>query len=139
MNCYTYDDIKIGQEESFAVKITDDMMSHFYDITGDCNPLHSKNENNEKLNDNPNAVVFGMLTASFLSTLAGVYLPGKYSLIQKVDVDFLIPVYSGEVITFYGEVINKNDPFKVIEIKVTAINSANKKVLRGKMRAGVRQ
>ena len=40
-----------------------------------------------------------MLTASFFSTMAGVYLPGKYSLIHSVEVKFLRPIYPGMVLT----------------------------------------
>ncbi|MBQ9091319.1 MAG: hypothetical protein IJY52_03500, partial [Anaerotignum sp.] len=49
----------------------------FLAITGDINPLHNDQEFAQK-QGHPDKVAFGMLTASFLSTLAGVYLPGRY-------------------------------------------------------------
>lgn len=41
MNKYTYDEINLGQEESFSVTVTESMMEKFRDITGDINPLHN--------------------------------------------------------------------------------------------------
>lgn len=40
MNEYTYEQIEVGQKESFEVVITEEMMEHFKAITGDINPLH---------------------------------------------------------------------------------------------------
>ena len=139
MNCYTYYEIAEGHVETFSVTITEQMMFGFYDITGDCNPLHTDEDYAKKSGGDGfiGKVVYGMLTASFLSTLAGVYLPGKHSLIHKSEAEFPVPVYVGDTLVFTGEIVNKNDSFRVIELKVTARNGAGKKVLRGKMRVGV--
>ncbi len=74
-----------------------------------------------------------MLTASFLSTLAGVYLPGERSLIQQVEIKFAKPVYIGDTLTVTGQVAEKNDTVQRIELKVTITNQDAAKVLRGKM------
>ena len=134
MNRYIYDDITIGHTEVFTVTITNEMMLKFYYLTGDSNPLHT-NEAFAKASRNGYAgkVVYGLLTASFLSTLAGEYLPGENSLIHKIEAEFPAPVYIGDRLNFKGEVIRKDDKFKIIEIKVTAKNGEDKKVLRGKM------
>jgi acyl dehydratase len=81
--------------------------------------------------------VYGLLTASFLSTLAGLYLPGKYSLIQKIDIDFLHPVYIDDVLSVEGIVTGKHDLFRYIRLKVNISRQNGEKVLRGKMRIGV--
>ena len=136
MNSYTYDEIKVGDTETFDVTITDDMMTSFCGITNDMNPLHA-DEVYAKEAGFEGKVVYGMLTASLMSTLAGMYLPGRYSLIHKTESEFPAPVFIGDTLTITGEVTSKNDDFKVIELKVTARNGDGKKVLRGKMRVGV--
>ena len=78
-----------------------------------------------------------MLTASFISTLAGVYIPGENSLIHSVEVKFVKPVYVGDKLTIIGTVIDKNDLFSCITLKITILNQKNEKVLRGKMQIGV--
>ncbi len=132
MNEYKFKDIKIGMEESFEACITEEKMKAFREITGDINPRHNR-ENNEKEN-----VVFGMLTTSFLSTLAGVYLPGKYSLIHSVEILFKKPVYiKDNPLTITGKVIDINDQFKQITIQFDIRNCKNEKVSRGIMKVGV--
>ena len=80
-------------------------------------------------------VAFGMLTASMYSTIAGMYLPGKYSLIHSFEeLSFLKPVFAGDVLTVTGEVIDKNEMLKLIRLKVEIKNQDNKKVSRAKMK-----
>ena len=78
-----------------------------------------------------------MLTASFLSTLAGIYLPGKYSLIHGMEIEFPKPVYVGDQLTITGTVSNKDDRFRYFLMKIMIRNQNNQKVCRGKMRIGV--
>lgn len=132
MNTYTYDEIEVGQAESFTVTVTEDMLASFKAITGDNNPLHN-DEDFAKAKGQPGRVAYGMLTASFLSTLAGVYLPGERSLIQQVEIKFAKPVYIGDTLTVTGQVAEKNDTVQRIELKVTITNQDDAKVLRGKM------
>ena len=136
MNTYTFDEIALGQKESFSVTVTEDVRDKFRDITGDVNPLHNDLEYAKSMGHD-RCVAFGMLSASYLSTLAGVYLPGKNSLIQKTEVNFRKPVYVGDTLTITGEVTDKSDTFKVIEVKVEIKNQDNVKVVRGKMEIAV--
>lgn len=136
MNEYTFSEIDIGTEESFSVPITEGMLTAFRQITGDINPLHNDKEYALSVG-HPDRVVFGMLTASFLSTLAGVYLPGKYSLIHTTETEFVKPVYVDDTLTVKGIVTQKDDNFKVIWLKVVITNQYGKKVCRAKMRIGL--
>lgn len=132
MNSYTYDQLTIGMSESFTVTVTEEMLDSFKAITGDINPLHN-DESFAKEKGMPGRVAYGMLTASFLSTLAGVYLPGERSLIQQVEIKFAKPVFIGDVLTVTGQIVEKNDSVSRIELKTTITNQDGKKVLRGKM------
>lgn len=143
MNKYTFEEIKEGMEESFTVTLTAEMMEQFCAVTGDVNPLHC-DEAFAKEKGFDRKVVYGMLTASFLSTMAGVYLPGENSLIQSVEVKFLKPVFPGEEITFTGKVSEVNDTFRFLILKVTGTVSGDKenerygvKVLKANMQIGV--
>ena len=136
MNEYTYEEIAIGQKESFSVTVTEEMMNSFRDITGDINPLH--NDKDYAISKgHPDRVVYGMLTGSMLSTLAGVYLPGKRSLIQEVKLKFAKPVYIGDTLTVEGVVEEKHDSYRLIIVKVAIRNQNGDKVCRAKMQIGV--
>lgn len=72
-----------------------------------------------------------------LSTLAGVYLPGENSLIHSVETKFVKPVFVGDTLLVSGEVVEKNEHFPVIKLKVVITNQKKEKVLRGSMQIGV--
>ena len=136
MNEYRINDLSVGMTESFSKIITIEMMDEFHKLSGDENPLHI---------DEPFAiakgfrdrVVYGMLTASFISTLGGCYLPGKYCIIQGIETKFLRPVYIGDEITVIGEVVDIREELNYLEIKVTMKNQKGEKVLRGTLKVGV--
>ena len=132
MNNYKFEELSVGMSESFDVTITEDMLLKFRDITGDVNPLHNDTEFAVS-KGHPGRVAFGMLTASFLSTLAGVYIPGERSLIQQVETKFANPVYIGDELTVKGEITELIESVQRLELKVTITNQNGKKVLRGKM------
>lgn len=136
INNYSFEDIYIGMKESFSVVITSEMVDKFCDITGDINPLH-RNEEFAKSKGFSGTVVYGMLTSSFLSTLAGCYLPGERSLIREVDVKLKKPVFIGDRLTITGEVTDLRAEFQIFDMKVTITNQENEKVLRGMMQMGV--
>ncbi len=135
MNEYTFDELAVGQEASFEVRVTQEMMDSFRAVTGDVNPLHN-DEEHAREKGFPGRVVYGMLTASFLSTLAGVYLPGRHCLIHSVSVEFPQPVFVGDLLTVSGVVTEKDERFRFITVKAT-IRRDGKKVCRGTMKLGV--
>lgn len=127
VNEYTYNQIEVGQEASFKRVVTSEMMDAFRTLSGDVNPLHCDEDYAIGLG-HPDRVVYGMLSASFYSTLAGVYLPGKYCLLLNVDSKFNNPVYIGDELTITGKVSKKTDAFMVVTIKAKIVNQDGKKV-----------
>jgi 3-hydroxybutyryl-CoA dehydratase len=140
MKTYTFDEIQVGQEESFTAVIESEHMEMFRKITGDSNPLHC-DEGYAKERGYGGRVVYGMLTASYLSTLAGMYLPGQRSLIHEVEVKFTkaLVLVGSTNLTIHGRVEEKNDTFSRLVIKVTVMNESGDKILRGTMKVGVAQ
>jgi len=125
---YAFSDLKTGHQESFSVTLSDEMMEQFKNITGDINPLHLDAEYARKAGF-PDRVVYGLLTASFYSTLVGVYLPGKYALfLGAKKMNFHRPVFVGDRLTVTGTIANLNEAFKVIEIKATIVNQRSELV-----------
>lgn len=74
MNSYTLADISPGLTADFTLEVTAEKMALFYELTGDCSPIHM-DEAYAQRRGYPGRVVYGMLGASLFSTLAGVYLP----------------------------------------------------------------
>ena len=136
MNSYKFVDINVGLEESFSVRVNSEKLDKFLKITGDINPLHTDAEYS-KSKGFSDRVVYGMLTSSFFSTLVGVYLPGKYCILQGVDIQFSKPVYIDDFLTITGKVSYINEAYKQLEIKAVIINQDNKKVSKATIKVGV--
>ena len=137
MNSYLFSDIEVGLSAEFTKTVTVEMEESFRQITGDENPLHRDDEfaRQSGVVKTERHVVFGMLTASFYSTLAGVYLPGKYSLIHSLDeLSFLKPVFAGDVLNITGQVIEKIDSLRLIIVKAAIRNQDGKLVSKAKIK-----
>ena len=132
MNEYTFDEIEVGMSASFKKLITKEMEDSFRMITGDENPLHKDDSFALEMSKGKfkGHVAFGMLTASLYSTVAG-----KYSLIHSFDeISFMKPVFVGDELNIYAEVIDKDVALKMIRLKIVIKNQENKKVSRAKMK-----
>ena len=103
MNEYGIADLKVGDSASFRVTVTQEMVDAFGELSGDRNPLHTDAEYAASLG-HPGTVVYGMLTASLYSTMAGMYLPGKYCLLQQMETKFRKPIYIGDELEVTGTV-----------------------------------
>lgn len=137
MNTYTFSDIFVGMEASFHRVITYEMEKSFRAISGDDNPLHKEDAYAKEISDGrfSGHIIFGMLTASLYSTIAGMYLPGKYSLIHSIeDISFMKPVFVGDELIVCGQVVDKNEDLRLIVLKVIIRNQNNCAVSRAKMK-----
>ena len=136
MNHYTLAEMQPGLTESFTVTVTQAMMDQFLAITGDCSPIHV-DAAYAKDRGYPGCVVYGMLGASFFSTLAGVYLPGEHCLLHGVECKFARPVFVGDTLTVTGTVVSVSEAVAEAEIKAVITNQQGKKVTRGVIKAGL--
>jgi 3-hydroxybutyryl-CoA dehydratase len=138
MKSYRLKDIREGLSESFCVTITSQMLEAFVVLSGDQNPLHT-DPSFAAVYKYPDRVVHGMLTASFLSRLVGMYLPGKFALFQEVSLSFTAPVYPGDTLNVTGEVVSIHEVYRQIEIKASITNQHGEKVSRAKIRTGINE
>ena len=136
MNSYTLAELRPGMTESFTVTVTEEKMELFRQLSGDEIPIHIDAEYAQQ-RGYPGRVCYGMLGASFFSTLAGVYLPGEHCLLHSVESKFAKPVFIGDTLTVTGVVDEVNETFSEITIKASITNQNGKKVTRGIIKAGV--
>jgi 3-hydroxybutyryl-CoA dehydratase len=135
MNDYRVGDLQAGMKASFQAAVTAPMLDQFAQLSGDTNPLHA-DAGFAQARGYPGRVAFGMLTASFYSTLAGVHLPGRHALLQGVDAAFVAPVFAGDCLTVSGEVAAVHQALGQVEIRAHITNQHGKKVSRAKIRVG---
>tara|TARA_B100000029_G_scaffold1783_1_gene2178 strand:+ start:704 stop:1135 length:432 start_codon:yes stop_codon:yes gene_type:complete len=134
---YTYNDIEIGLSKEFQVEITESLVNDFAKISGDFSPIHM-DDSYAKSTTFKKRVVHGMLLASFLSRMDGMFLPGKHALYFSQSVEFRNPCFIGDVVTISSKVIDKSDSTKIIKIESEITNQENKLLVYGLGRVIVR-
>jgi len=136
LNCYQFEDIVEEETNAdFKITVTSEMMDKFLAISGDINPMHLDSDY-AKSNGFNDRLVYGMMTASFYSTLVGVYLPGKYCILQEIETSFYNPVYIGDVLTIKGVATKKNNVLRRIEITAKIVNQSGKRISKAKIMVG---
>jgi 3-hydroxybutyryl-CoA dehydratase len=123
-------------KHDFSATFTEDMAHKFAEISGDVNPLHLDREY-ASASGFPAPVLFGMLTSSLYSRLVGVYLPGKFALLEGIDLDFNSPSFAGEKLTVRGEITFMSESFRRMEIKATIRKENQKLVSKAIIRVGM--
>tara|TARA_Y100000817_G_C16688090_1_gene469153 strand:- start:362 stop:793 length:432 start_codon:yes stop_codon:yes gene_type:complete len=126
----TFEQIRIGYNKEFQVVITESLVNDFAKITGDFSPIHI-NEDFAKSKKFKGRVVHGMLLASFLSQMVGMYLPGKHAIYLSQSLEFHNPCFINDKITISSVITDKSEATKIIKINSEIINEKNDILLNG--------
>ena len=134
----TFDQIDIGLTKEFDVIITQSLVDDFAKISGDYSPIHM-NEEFAKSTKFGRKIVHGMLLASLLSRMVGMYLPGKYALYSSQTLEFHNPCFVGDKITVSSIVNDKSESTKIIKVESKITNEKKDILLYGEGRIIVRE
>lgn len=127
---YTFDEIDIGLTKEFQITITESMVNNFANISGDFSPIHI-DEEYAKTTSFGKRVAHGMLLASFLSRVDGMYLPGKHALYFSQNLEFHNPCFINDKIKISSIVIDKSESTKILKIESKITNQNDKLLLHG--------
>ncbi len=125
-----FDKIYIGQEFSLNHKITQKDVDTFAQLTGDYNPLHM-DEDFAKKTDFQKPVVHGMLSASFISTMIGMLIPGPGALWSSQTLEFLKPAFIGDEIFIKATVTQKSEATRFIKLSIKVTNQHGTETIIG--------
>jgi len=134
---FSFEELSIGQKENFTMKISKSLIDDFAKISGDTNPLHMDDQY-AKVANFDSRVCHGMLLSSFFSRLIGMYLPGKNALYFSQTLNFQNPCYVDDEIIVEGEIINKSNSTKIIDINTKILHKNGKCLVDGNARVIVR-
>lgn len=95
---YYYDEMKPGLSESFTKTVTERDIELFGEASGDRNPVHFDQAYAEKTFFK-GRIAHGMLSASLISTVLGMKIPGPGAIFNGLNVRFTAPVRIGDVVT----------------------------------------
>jgi len=130
------EDFEIGQHVMLTKTFTEDDVRHFIEITGDMNPLHV-DESFASGTQFHGRVLHGMLTASILSAMVGMLMPGAGAIYRSQTLTFLRPVRIGDTVTahFIVRAIDRLRHRLTIESWIE--NEAGERVIEGVCEAGL--
>ncbi len=108
-----FEDFTVGREYRETIKITDDMVRKFAELTGDMNPLHL-DESFARKSRFGKRICHGMLVASMISRIMGMNFPGPGTIIVKQLLKYRAPVYVDETVEIRVSVLEINSDKKRI-------------------------
>jgi len=95
---YFIDDLKPGMSESFTKTVSENDVKLFGEVSGDVNPMHF-DEAFAKTTPFKGRIAHGVLTASYISTVLGMKMPGPGTIFMSLMTRFKAPVRIGETVT----------------------------------------
>lgn len=120
----------LGQTGTFSKTLTQSDVYSYAGICGDFNPVHINSVEAEKSRFGKQ-VVHGMLTASLISTVIGMVMPGPGSVYLGQELKFLKPVFFGDTITAKVTIDGIDKEKKILHLKTEEFNQNNLIVVTG--------
>ena len=134
---YTLDELHVGQWDEIAVEVSVGDIDRFADISGDNAPLH-KDESFAREQGFPGRVAHGMLIGALVSGFIGVRLPGRFGVLQSLELGFRKPLIPPETVRIKGEITHISQGVGQVTIKVTALDNTGSVLANAKVRSIVR-
>ncbi|HEX3667293.1 MAG TPA: MaoC family dehydratase [Rhizomicrobium sp.] len=95
---YTIDDLKPGMSAEFTKTVSERDITLFGEVSGDTNPVHF-DEAFAATTPFKGRIAHGVLTASYISTVLGMDMPGPGTIFLALNVRFKAPVRIGDAVT----------------------------------------
>ena len=95
---YYIEDLKPGMSESFAKTVTERDIELFGEVSGDVNPVHFDEAFASKTIFK-GRIAHGVLSASYISTVLGMKMPGPGTIFMSLTTKFKAPVRIGDEVT----------------------------------------
>ncbi|HSJ08272.1 MAG TPA: MaoC family dehydratase [Longimicrobiales bacterium] len=125
-----FDDMTVGQTASIERVVSENDVVLFADITGDRNPVHL-DADVAAASRFGGRIAHGMLTASCVSAVLGMKLPGPGTVYLEQSLRFVRPVPLGETITAEVEVLELFPGKRRVRLATRCRNGAGELVLDG--------
>jgi 3-hydroxybutyryl-CoA dehydratase len=99
-----FEDLAVGMRETIQKTVENEDVIGFAELSGDHNPIHLSEHFARKTRFG-GRVVHGLYTASLISAVIGMRLPGPGSVYVSQTLNFLGPVKIGDVVDVSVEVV----------------------------------
>ncbi|MEK7862336.1 MAG: MaoC family dehydratase [Chloroflexota bacterium] len=122
----------VGTTASRAMTVTEETIEAFAALSGDRNPVHFDDGFARRIGFD-GRIAHGAVTASLLSAILGMDLPGAGSVFLEQRVRFLAPVRPGDRITGLLEVLRVRPDKPIITLAATVTREDGTRVAEGEL------
>ena len=119
-----------GQAYTVSVAVTPEKLSAFVGLTGDVAPIHT-DPGFAAAKGHKACLAHGLLVGSFYSTILGCHLPGPNTVISRIGLDMLRPVYVGDVLDYTVRVERVSEAVGSVSLVLSAVNQRGETVSHG--------
>jgi acyl dehydratase len=123
---------RVGERAERSMTVTDEHIEGFARLSGDRNPVHFDDGFARSIGFDGH-IAHGAVTASLLSAVLGMDLPGPGSVFLEQRVRFLAPVRPGDTITGTLEVTKVRPDKPIVTLSAEVKNQAGARVADGEL------
>jgi len=95
---YTIEELRPGMSAEFSKAVSERDIQLFGEVSGDTNPVHF-DEAFASTTPFKGRIAHGVLTASYISTVLGMQMPGPGTIFLGLNIRFKAPVRIGDTVT----------------------------------------
>ena len=113
---YYFEELVVGMRESFSKRVENEDVIGFAELSGDHNPIHLSDHFARKTKFGER-IVHGLYTASLISAVIGMRLPGPGAVYISQMLNFRGPVKIDDVVDVSVEVVELIDKGRRVRLK----------------------
>jgi 3-hydroxybutyryl-CoA dehydratase len=126
---YHFEELAVGMRETISKTVENEDVIGFAELSGDHNPIHLSEHFARKTRFG-GRIVHGLYTASLISGVIGMRLPGPGAVYVSQTLNFLGPVKIGDVVDVSVEVVELTEKGRRVRLKCEC-RVGDKVVLQG--------
>jgi len=125
-----WDTFQVGYEAAIERTISETDIEAFAALTGDRNPLHL-DAVFARRTPFGRPIAHGMLSASFVSTVIGMLLPGPGALWTGLSIRFVRPAFAGDTLTVSLRVRHRSEATRTLVLDVAVTGPRAEEIIAG--------
>jgi 3-hydroxybutyryl-CoA dehydratase len=122
--------LQVGETASLSKTITDEDIQAFATLTGDRNPVHLDDDYARETRFG-RRIAHGMLGATLISAVLGNQLPGQGSVYLSQSLQFIAPIFPGDIVTARVTVTRVREDKPVVTLETICSNQRGEPLIKG--------
>jgi 3-hydroxybutyryl-CoA dehydratase len=131
-------ELTIGRSDEISVDVRPEDIDVFCRLSGDLSPLHT-DEAFAKKQGFPGRVAKDMLIGAYVSRFIGTRLPGRYGILQSIDMEFRKPLCPPATLKIKGKVVGLSQSVAQAAIRIEVTDEKGSLLAIAKVSSVIKQ